>query len=118
MGLAEERGLGLISLKSTAEKYHLPLPKYTFEDPYLVLTIYTSQESVIEMLAPKIRESLKKDERTGWLLLASRAKINKSEYAKLTGYDYHKAERHLKKFVELGLLRRTGKGPSTVYIII
>src|SRR2546425_1120161 len=35
MDLAEERGLGMKTLKSIPEKLGLPLPKYTFEAPFL-----------------------------------------------------------------------------------
>ena len=34
MELAEERGLGLKSMKAHAEATGLPLPRYTWEDPY------------------------------------------------------------------------------------
>jgi ATP-dependent DNA helicase RecG len=117
MGLAEERGLGLKSFKDAAEKYHLPLPQYKFENPYLVLTIYTSQESAVGMLSQEILDSLNGDEINGWKLITSRSSITMSEYAKIMGFDKRKAQRHLKKFVELNILHRIGEGPSTEYRI-
>jgi ATP-dependent DNA helicase RecG len=38
MELAEERGLGLKSMKSRASDVGLPMPRYAWENPYLVLT--------------------------------------------------------------------------------
>jgi len=115
MGLAEEAGLGLKTFKSVTERYHLPLPKYTFEDPYLVLTLYRSMESAAQTLPTEILESLNKDEIAGWQYLSSNIATTKTEYAKQLKFDDRKAERHLKKFVDLGILRRIGTGRSTKY---
>jgi len=38
--MAEERGLGLKSMKLRAQEAGLPLPTYEWQDPYLVLTLY------------------------------------------------------------------------------
>ena len=115
MGLAEEAGLGLKTFKATAEKYKLPLPKYTFEDPYLVLTLFRSKESASQILSPDILESLNKDERAGWEYLVSRISTTQKEYAEHMDFEHRKAQRHLKKFIELGLISRSGAGRSTEY---
>jgi ATP-dependent DNA helicase RecG len=101
MGLAEEAGFGLKTFKATAEKYSLPLPKYTFEDPYLVLTLFRSKESAAQTLSPEILKSINKDEIIGWEFLTSRLSTTQNEYAQHMGFDYRKAQRHLKKFIEL-----------------
>jgi ATP-dependent DNA helicase RecG len=118
MGLAEEAGLGLKTFRATAEKYDLPLPKYTFEDPYLVLTLFRTKESAAETLSPSILESLNNDERAGWEFLTSRISTTQKEYAQHMGFEHRKAQRHLKKFIDLGLITRRGAGPSTEYLII
>jgi len=115
MGLAEEAGLGLKTFKSVTERYHLPLPKYNFEDPYLILTLYRSMESAAQTLPTEILESLNKDEIAGWQYLSSNIATTKTEYAKQLKFDDRKAERHLKKFVDLGILHRIGTGRSTKY---
>ena len=91
MDLAEERGLGLKSMKQKAEKAGLPLPSYTWEDPYLVLTLYRSVQSVSLALKREIREALNDDERTGWQQIATLAVITKASYVNATGYDDRKA---------------------------
>ena len=118
IGLAEERGLGMQSLKSRPAELGLPLPKYVFEDPYLVLTLYRSPESAAHDLAPEVLNALNKDERAGWKFLATKTVTTKTEYAKHMGFDDRKAQRHLKLFVELDLLRRVGAGPATEYQVV
>jgi ATP-dependent DNA helicase RecG len=115
MGLAEEAGLGLKTFKATAEKYQLPLPKFTFEDPYLVLTLFRSKESASRILSPDVLELLNKDERAGWEFLVSRISTTQKEYSQHMGFEHRKAQRHLKKFIDLGLISRRGAGPSTEY---
>lgn len=115
MGLAEERGLGMKTLRSVPKELGLPLPRYVFENPYLTLTIYRTPESATRVLPPDILKALNKDERAGWAFLASRTTTTKSEYAEELGFDTRKAQRHLSRFVELGLAVRTGRGRSIGY---
>ena len=118
MEMAEERGLGIQSLRSLAEESGLPLPRYAFRNPYLELTLYRSPESASLVLSPEILEALSTDERAGWGFLSSRLVATRSEYAENLGFDDRKAQRHLRKFVDLGLLRRVGVGPSTKYEVL
>jgi len=117
MGLAEEAGLGLKTFRAVGEKYDLPLPTYSFEDPYLVLTLFRTKESVVHALSPDILKSLNSDERAGWEFLTSRISTTQKEYAYKMGFDNRKAQRHLKKFVDLGLIARRGAGPATEYLV-
>jgi len=117
MGLAEEAGLGLKTFKTVGEKYDLPLPKYSIEDPYLVLTLFRTKESAIHVLSPDLIKSLNSDERAGWEFLTSRSSTTQKEYANRMGFDNRKAQRHLKKFVDLGLIARRGAGPATEYLV-
>ena len=50
MKLAEERGLGLRSLRRQAARAHLPAPRYRWRSPYLVLTIYRNPEALAREL--------------------------------------------------------------------
>lgn len=118
MAMAEERGLGMKSLKTRPVEFGLPLPRYSLEEPYLVLTLYRNAESAMRNLPPKILETLNKDERAGLIFLFSQTKTTKAGYAKHMGYDDRKAQRHLKQFVELGLLQRIGAGPATEYLVV
>ena len=116
MELAEERGLGLKSMKARASDDGLPLPTYAWEDPYLVLTLYLSANSVITALDPSILMQLSMTEQNGWKYLSKLSGITQSNYAKELGVTPRTAQRHLTHFVQLGLLRKIGSGPATEYL--
>ena len=116
MELAEERGLGLKSMKARASDGGLPLPTYAWEDPYLVLTLYLSDNSAITVLDPSILIQLSLTEQNGWKYLSKLTGITQSNYAKELGVTPRTAQRHLTHFVQLGLLRKIGSGPATEYL--
>lgn len=115
MGMAEEQGLGLSSLRNRAKELGLPLPKYTWNDPYLVLTLYRSAESVTRTLSENVLKELSKSEKEGWQWLAARGKAKAGEYAEFMGVETRTARRHLGHFEELGLVEKTGSGPAQRY---
>jgi ATP-dependent DNA helicase RecG len=115
MALAEERGLGMQTLRSLAEELRLPLPKYAMDDPYLVLTLYRSAAGAALSLTPNVLESLSKAERAGWLWLATKESTTSAEYAQAMGVPNRTALNHLKRFTALSLLQKTGSGPKTKY---
>lgn len=115
MGMAEEQGFGLNSLKKQAEKLGLPLPSYSMEGDFLVLTIYRSKAGVVAGLRPEVRERLNNDEKASWEFISERQSIGRPELMQQMGFDERKAQRVLKKLQEVGLLRRVGLGPATRY---
>lgn len=117
MELAEERGLGMKSFKSRSQEAGLPIPKYTYEDPYLTLTLYRTPKAALNVLPSDVLGSLSKGERAGWEFLASKTTATMSTYAGHMAIDRRTAQRQLKRFVELGLLVRTGSGPATKYAV-
>jgi ATP-dependent DNA helicase RecG len=116
MELAEERGLGLRSLKSGAEQQNHPRPTFSWEPPYLILTLYRNRTAVVPTFSGKPGEGLLKAELKGWLWLAVRGKTTSREYAKAIDVDDRTARRHLNHFVRLGLIAKVGSGPSTEYV--
>lgn len=115
MKLAEEMGYGLLSLRRHAERLGLPLPTFSMEGDYLVLTIYRSKMAATAALGEKILEELSSAEKTGWEWLSSRTEATQAEYSKAMDITARTAQRHIKKFLELGLLRRVGASSSTRY---
>jgi ATP-dependent DNA helicase RecG len=114
MDLAEERGLGLKSMKQRAEQAGLPLPAYSWRDPYLVLTIHATGASVIP---GDLLDSLSKPERAGWEWLATKESVSSREYAEALGVPNRTALNHLKRFTDLNLLEKTGSSSATRYRI-
>jgi len=118
MELAEERGLGLKSMKARASEAGLPLPTYGWENPYLVLTLYRNPAAAAGSMSPDIRKQLKEDELDSWQFVASKGLVTTSELMERMGFDERKAQRVLKKLLDVGLVRRLGRGPATHYEVV
>ena len=118
MGMAEEQGFGLTSLRRQAETRGLPKPSFSMEGGYLLLRIYRSPESVTRVLKPVIREALNSDEQAGWQLLAGKGTAVSADLIQQLGFDERKAQRVLKKLIDVGLIRRVGKGRATRYEVV
>lgn len=118
MELAEERGLGLKSMRTRATQAGLPLPKFRFNAPYLDLTLYRTAEAATEALPEKTLDQLSKSERKGWEWVVSKQTVTTGEYETAMAVSNRTALNHLKKFIELGLTKRLGSGPSTEYQVI
>lgn len=118
MEMAEERGLGIKSLRNLAVQLGLPLPRYGFQDPYLVLTLFRNPEAATHVLSQEVLDSLSKAEQKGWQWLSTRETVTSSEYAAAMAVPNRTALNHFKRFAELGLLRRTGAGPTTRYEVL
>jgi ATP-dependent DNA helicase RecG len=115
MGMAEEQGLGLDSLRDRAKQQNLPLPRFTWDDPYLVLTLYRSREATVRSLPKAVLDALSNSERQGWQWLAEHGRATSSQYAKAQGVDARTARRHLAQFLDAGLVRKSGSGPKQQY---
>ncbi len=115
MEMAEERGLGLKSMKRRSQEAGLPLPTYSFEDPYLVLRILRAPEAATQLLPKRIRDELSEGERRGWQWLSTRGRASSADYADAQKIAGRVARRHLNHFVDLGLARKIGNGPATSY---
>lgn len=118
MELAEERGLGLKSMKNQASEGGLPVPTFRWEYPYLALTLFRNVASVEQSLAPAILNSLNRAERVGSEWLVTQQFTTSSNYAKAMGVPYRTAMNHLRKFQEVGLVEKIGSGPATKYKIL
>ena len=113
--LVEGRGLGMKTLGALAEKHQLPLPKYSFDGVYLTLTMYRHTQAAVEALGAGVLKVLNEDEKRSWEFLATKTSVTRKGYAEHMGFDSRKAQRHLKRLVELGLLRKVGASSSTEY---
>lgn len=118
MGMAEEQGFGLTSLKQHAEKLGLPLPSYSMEGDSLVLTIFRNKAAAILALGKDVMDSLSKAELAGWEWLAGRETTSSTEYASAMKVPNRTALNHLKRFSDLKLLEKIGSGPKTQYRVL
>jgi ATP-dependent DNA helicase RecG len=117
MNLAEERNRGMKTLRDLQDEGDL-VPTVIFDDPYLTLALHTNPESAAnEIAGTSVTDQLTPEEREGLHTLFSRRHLSAAEYAKELGVTTRTAQRHLGRFVQLGLASRKGAGPSTRYII-
>ena len=116
MELAEERGLGLKSLREGAESAGLPLPQYKWVPPYVSLTIYRNAAALASELAGSAASArLTGDRKTVWEIASARDRVTTRELITRTGYDERKIQRILAGLREGGLLQRKGNGRATRY---
>lgn len=113
MDLAEERNRGMKTLRELQADGDV-VPTYTFDDPYLTLTLHTNPESAAsEIASAEIVEQLTADEIEGWAFLRRRGVVSTSDYMNDRGVSERTARRHLNKLVTVGLATREGRGPAT-----
>lgn len=118
MKLAEERGLGLRSMRARASAAGLPLPSYTYKAPYVVLTMYPDAASATTSVDEKVLAKLSDAERAGWAWLVTKESVTAVEYQEAMGIPSRTARLHLKSLADQGLLRVTGGGRSTRYEVV
>lgn len=116
MELAEERGLGLKSLRAGAKDAGLPLPRFQWEPPYLSLTLYRNAGALASELAGSgVTQPLTGDKKSVWDIVASHESITTRELMERTGFDERKVQRIVGGLRDAGLLLRRGNGRATCY---
>jgi ATP-dependent DNA helicase RecG len=112
--LAEGQNYGMETFRGLVD-LGLPRPTFSYDEPYLTLTIYRTPVSAVAALGADVLAQLTTDERRGWELISKRGSVSRAEYGASMGFDSRKANRHLSHFVALGLLERQGAGRSIRY---
>lgn len=117
MELAEEQGLGVRSMRVLAERGGLPLPRYTWDDPYLVLTLYRNpQSATVDLTA--LPTKLNADETAAWQFIATKDSVTSRDLIRKLSFDERKAQRILRKLTSAGLLKQVGRGPATRFEVV
>lgn len=118
MGYVEEKGFGMRAMRSINEKFGLPLPEYLLEDPFLTLTFPRNLQAVKRVTHIEGLENLNNEELAGFEFIKSKEVVTRKEYQDHFHFDSDKkAERHLRKMVDLQLIIRSGAGPNVSYMI-
>jgi ATP-dependent DNA helicase RecG len=116
MEMAEEQGFGLEkSLKHQAVELGLPLPGFALDGDYLVLTLYRHRGAAVASLPEVVKEGLSRSELEGWAWLSRQQSVTSGEYAAAMSIPARTAQNHLRRFAELGLVRKHGSARSTWY---
>jgi ATP-dependent DNA helicase RecG len=117
MELAEERGLGLKSMRTRATEAGLPLPKFSFTAPYLELTLYRTTAAASKALPEETLAELSKSERKGWEWASGKESFSSQEYSEALELPYRTAMNHIKRLEELNLLIPEGEGRARRYLV-
>jgi len=117
MRFMEESGVGMDTYRTLREKYNLPLPIIKYKNPNVIVTFPRTLRAVRNNLEKQSVSELSKDELFAFEIFREHIPITKVDFASQTGLSNRSAERLLKKFVDLKLIRKQGSGPSTNYII-
>ena len=115
MGMAEEQGYGVGSLRDRAQETGLPLPRYSWDDPYIVLTLYRTPEAATTTLAPDVLDALSPAEKKGWQWVSTHGPFTSKQYSESVAVPYRTAMNHIERFVELELVRPIGQGRARRY---
>ena len=111
----EEAEFGMDTFREMREKYELPLPIITYNEPDLIVTFPRSAKAVRDLGNTDVLSELNDEEIAGLDFVKTQLTVSKKDYANHFNYSDKKAQRHLLNFKELGLVRLEGKGPSSVY---
>lgn len=115
MDYVEEKGFGMKTFKSLNKEHGLPIPKYTFKEPFLTLTFPRTTEAVKEIIGKGSIDDLSTEELQNFEIFRQKRPVSKSEFVEFSGLASRTAERYLKDWAESGLLKKVGSGPSTKY---
>lgn len=118
MEYMEESALGMDTFKSLREKYKLPLPIIDYDGSNVVVTFPRTIDVVREVSPNRGIEYLNDEEIKGFELVKLKGRLRRKEYEQYFAFEKKKAERHLNKMIEVGLIERKGSGPATYYQII
>jgi ATP-dependent DNA helicase RecG len=117
MRAAEERGYGMKMLEQVA-RTGLPRPSYTYDDPYLTLTIPLTADAALAaellVLNPETTANLSLAERRGLAFLLGHPHATNRQYADAIGVSLATGPRHLRKFETDRLIVRTGTSTDRV----
>lgn len=104
MNYVEESGFGMSAFRSLNEKYDLPLPEYSYENPFLTLTFARNLESVKRVSNVKGIEELNEVQLKGYEWLKRVGEASTREYSAHFRIGYKTAQRHLSRMKELALI--------------
>ncbi len=121
LGLVEQRGLGFQTIKSLPSKFNLPLPLVSYEAPYMTFTFPRTEDALRKNAKNEEVAKLNDEELTGYQWVMISGEVSSKEYADYFDYNYKKAQRHLKKMKDLGLITDNGmpsNSPNYKYLMV
>jgi pyrimidine deaminase RibD-like protein len=101
--------------KEMRDKYKLPLPLITYEDPNLIVTFPRTADAVRSLDKTEVLSQLNDEELAGLDWIKINGKTIAKDYALHFNFSNKKAQRHLANFKDTGFIILTGRGRNAVY---
>lgn len=102
----EEVGYGMSTFKQMPSEFNRPQPKIVFEHDNVYI-IFARSYSDIKSLGNSALKELNEEELKGYEYIKQMSKLSKKQYSDHFLIDDKKAQRHIKKMLDLGLVIRT-----------
>ena len=118
MDYVEEKGFGMQTFKSLNKDFGLPIPKYIFKEPFLILTFPRTTDGIKSVIASKAIDSLNNEELSYLEIFREQEFVTKAEFVAHTKMADRTAQRVLKDWVDSGLIISVGAGKSTKYKLL
>ncbi len=115
MDYVEEKGFGMKTFKSLNKEHGLPIPKYTFKEPFLTLTFPRTSEGIKSVISANGIEKLSDEDLRKFEIFREQDYVTKSEFIAFTQLAERSAQRLLKSWSDEGLIVSEGAGRSTKY---
>lgn len=111
--MVEQRGFGMETWNALPEEFDLPIPEYSLNNSFLEIQFATSHKSKRHLLNEDVRDKLNDEELKGYEFVKIQGSVSRKDYEEHFGYDARKANRHLGKLLDLGLISDNGKGKTS-----
>jgi ATP-dependent DNA helicase RecG len=115
MDYVEEKGFGMKTFKSLNKEYGLPIPKYSFKEPFLILTFPRTIDGIKSVIKTKGIEQLGDNELRFIEIFREQEYVTKADFIAFTNLAERSAQRILKNWTDEGLIISEGAGRSTKY---
>lgn len=115
MDYVEEKGFGMKTFKTLNKEHGLPIPKYTFKEPFLTLTFPRTGEGIKSIIKTKEIGKLSNEELRFFEIFREQVYVTKAEFITHTKLAERSAQRLLKSWVDNSLIVSEGAGRSTKY---
>ncbi|TQO38692.1 ATP-dependent DNA helicase RecG [Arenibacter algicola] len=115
MDYVEEKGFGMKTFKTLNKDFGLPIPKYIFKEPFLILTFPRTTEGVKSVIDSKVIDSLSNEQLSYLEIFREHEFVTKAEFVDYSKMADRSAQRLLKDWVDDGLIESIGAGKSTKY---
>lgn len=112
MGLMEEAEFGMDTYREMRDKYKLPLPVITYNDPDLIVIFPRTADAVRSLDQTEVLSQLSDEEIAGLDFVKTQGEVSRKEYEIHFNFERKKASNQLKRLKSIGLIDDNGK-PST-----